>query len=235
MEPDALAGVGFDLDHTLAIDNKLERVAFLRLLEFVVENGGNTLGTLDEEIERVDALLALQRGGAFSIDDAVRRFVAERGLRPSDAYVKRFRDMALDMAGQFIVPLPGAKRVFQTLRERGIRMAVLSNGWNPLQIRKARAAGFDGTILASGDIGEQKPARRTFEALLDVLGTPPERSWYVGDDPRGDVEGARNAGLHAVWIDAERKIYPPGLPPPERTIVALEELLAILPSPAPVS
>ncbi len=31
MEP--VEGIGFDLDHTLAIDNRLERVAFLRLLE----------------------------------------------------------------------------------------------------------------------------------------------------------------------------------------------------------
>ncbi len=45
---DAVAGIGFDLDHTLEIDNKLERVAFMRLLELVEEHGG----TRDCEFER---------------------------------------------------------------------------------------------------------------------------------------------------------------------------------------
>jgi len=35
--------VAFDVDHTLAIDNKLERVAFLRLLARVVDEGGAPL------------------------------------------------------------------------------------------------------------------------------------------------------------------------------------------------
>jgi HAD superfamily hydrolase (TIGR01509 family) len=235
MERDAIAGVGFDLDHTIAIDNKLERVAFLRLLELVCADGGHALGTLTDEIDHIDALLAQQRGGAFSIDDAVQRFVLERGVSPKEAYVERFRTMAVEMADQFIIALPGAKRTFDTLRERGIPIAVLSNGWNPLQIRKAQCAGFDGVVLASADIGQQKPGARAFEALLGALGTTPANTWYVGDDPHGDVTGATDAGLHAVWIDADRKTYPPDLPPPRYTIHALEELLAIVPSPARIS
>ncbi|MEO6836662.1 MAG: hypothetical protein ABI231_12265, partial [Candidatus Tumulicola sp.] len=73
MERNAVTGVGFDIDHTIAIDNKLERVAFLRLLELVAADGGHLLGSLADEIERIDALLVQQRGGNFSIDDALRR------------------------------------------------------------------------------------------------------------------------------------------------------------------
>ena len=82
--PEIVRGIGFDLDHTLAIDNRLERVALLRLLELVLVEGGRTCGTLADEIEAVDELLARQRGGEFSIDEAVRRFVADHGIAPAD-------------------------------------------------------------------------------------------------------------------------------------------------------
>jgi HAD superfamily hydrolase (TIGR01509 family) len=225
-----ITAVGFDMDHTLGIDNKLERVAFLRLLEMLLDEGGHTLGTLTDEIDHIDALLALQRSGACTIDEAVARFVLERGLPPKDAYAERFRDMALAMVDELVVPLPGARATLTRLRERGIAVAVLSNGWNPLQDRKVRRVGFDGPVIASGDIGAQKPSPQAFAALLAALGTPADETMYVGDDPHGDVAGARDAGLQAVWIDADRRAYPPDLPAPPYTIASLEELLALIPA-----
>jgi putative hydrolase of the HAD superfamily len=230
MRRDALAGVGFDIDHTIAIDNKLERVAFLRVLEMILDDGGRVLGSLAEETERIDVLLAQQRSGIFSIDEAVRGFARERGVPPRALYVERFRTLAVEMVDQFVIPLPGAKQAFAALRRSGVRMAVLSNGWNPLQVRKAQRAGFEGPVLASADLGVQKPGARAFEALLDVLGTAVERTWYVGDDPRADVDGARDAGLRAIWLDAENKPFPPEILPPEYTIHSLEGVAQVLAS-----
>jgi HAD superfamily hydrolase (TIGR01509 family) len=223
------AGVGFDLDHTLLFDNKLERVAFMRLLELVLRDGGHTIGNLYEEIEHIDVLLTAQRAGEFSIEEAVRRFVADRGVDPGDRYVDAFRTMAVDMVEAFVTPFPHTRNVFATLRERGYELAVLSNGWNPLQTRKAQRCGFDGPVIASADIGEQKPAPRMFEALVTTLGTAPQDTWYIGDDPRGDIAGALNAGLRAVWINMENNPYPPSLPAPSHAIQSLEELLTLLP------
>jgi HAD superfamily hydrolase (TIGR01509 family) len=232
---DLLSGIGFDLDHTLAIDNKLERVALMRLLELVLDNGGRALGTLADESDRIDGLLQLQREGAFSIDEAVRRFVAERGVPASDLYVERFRAIALEMVGEFVIPLPGVKQTLEALRERGIALAVLSNGWNPLQILKAQRAGFFGPVLASADIGAEKPAKDAYEALLRALASRPDETWYVGDDPWTDISGAHDAGIQAIWIDWEGKQYPRELLPPSHTIQRFEELLELLPTAVRVS
>lgn len=225
----AVAGIGFDLDHTLEIDNKLERVAFMRLLELVEEHGGTGISNLNEESDRIDQLLQQNREGVFSIEDAVRRFVVDRGVEPRSIYVERFTAMALEMVDAFVIPLPGVKPTLTALRELGIPVAVLSNGWNPLQIRKAQRAGFEGPVLASADIGQQKPGTRAFEALLGALGTRPENTWFVGDDPRSDVNGSRAAGLHAIWFDWEKKEFPKELAAPPFTIHALRELLDVLP------
>lgn len=225
MTLDAPVAVGFDIDHTIAIDNKLERVALLRLLEEVTAAGGHPLGSLEDEIVRIDDLLARQRRGEFTIDAAVENFVRERGIAADRAaYAARFRAMALAMADEFVVARPGAKAAFATLRARGVRMAILSNGWNPLQTRKARRASFEGTVLASAEIGVQKPDARAFAALTAALQTAPAQTWYLGDDPRIDVEGARAAGLRAVWMNAQRAQFPADLPEPEFAVETLAEL-----------
>lgn len=224
-------GVGFDIDHTLCIDNKLERVAFLHLLELVLAAGGRPMGSLAEESQHIDELLMLQRGGAFSIDDAVRRFVLERGVAPKDAYVERYRELALEMVDAFVVPAPDAIATLEALQERGYRIAILSNGWSPLQARKARRAGFSGTVLASGDLGVQKPDPRAFEALAKALDLHPSAVYYVGDDPRVDVAGALHAGLHAIWLDAEGVSFPDDIPPAPNVIGSLTDLALLLPDP----
>jgi HAD superfamily hydrolase (TIGR01509 family) len=216
--------VGFDIDHTLAIDNKLERVAFLHLLGQVIEAGGTPLGPLAEESNAIDALLAYQRGGGCSIEDAVNRFVRERGVAPRVDFVEGFKRMALAMGETFVVPDPDAKAAIDTLAGAGVALGVLSNGWSPLQDLKARRAGFDGKVLASADIGVQKPDPRAFAELARLLEVDPCNAFYVGDDPRTDVVGALSAGFHAVWLDNEGKTYPPDVPAPSHVIRSLREL-----------
>jgi HAD superfamily hydrolase (TIGR01509 family) len=224
----ATVGVGFDIDHTLCIDNKLERVAFLHLLEHIGAEGGHALGSLAEETENIDRLLAFQRGGGCSIEEAVDRFVSERGAVPSGHFIEGFRRMALSMAETFIVPDPDAKATLDDLTAGGVEIAVLSNGWNPLQIVKARRAGFAGKVLASGDLGVQKPNPVAFEVLAKELGLAPERCLYVGDAPEIDIPGALEAGFRAVWIDNEGKTYPPDLPRPTHVVHSLRELIPLV-------
>lgn len=222
--------IAFDIDHTLAVDNKIERIAFLRLLARVEREGGSLQGTLDQETSAIDTLLERQRSGAFTIDEAVRRFVRERGVTDAHPFVEHFREIVLSLVDHVVVPLPGAPRMLAELRAAGIATAVLSNGWSPLQQRKAARAGFVGPVLASADIGASKPDPNAFEALLRTLGTPPSCTWYVGDNPRVDVVGARAAGLRTAWFNAEGRRYPHDLTPPDaevRNICDVVRLVAL--------
>jgi HAD superfamily hydrolase (TIGR01509 family) len=221
-------GVGFDFDHTLGIDNKLERIAFLRLLERVLAEGGRTLGTLAEESDRIDAILKAQRAGASTIEEAVRAFVADRGVAPTAAHVADYKSMCLAMVDDVVVPLPGARATLRALTDRGVAVAMLTNGWNPLQIAKARRVGFEGPVVTSAEIGVQKPDPRAFAALAKALDLPPAAIWYVGDDPAIDIAGALAAGMQAIWLDAEGRAYPADCPAPTSKIGALGELLAIV-------
>ncbi len=223
-----IKALGFDIDHTLGIDNKLERVAFLRLLETICAEGGTCLRTLAQESNRIDDLLERQRCGAFSIDQAVERFASERGAQPPAGYVERYKRMALESVPEFFVAQPDARAVLRELRQRGIACAILSNGWSPLQQEKARQLDFAGPVLVSDAIGAQKPQAEAFAALAVALKTDSRNIAYVGDNPRGDIAAALAAGMRGIWLDAEGVTYAPELPQPSAVIHRLAELLTLL-------
>lgn len=223
-----IRALGFDFDHTLGIDNKLERVAFLRLSEYAHAGGCRALGTLAQEIRCIDALLVEQRSGALTIEEAVLRFLAERGCTGGDRFVELYKRLALDSVEQFVVPQPDIADVLQALRGRGVPYAILTNGWSPLQERKAQRVSFDGPVIVSSRLRAQKPAAEAFAALARVLGHAAEQVAYVGDSPAADIAGARAAGMTGVWLDAEGVSYPAELAPPSIVIHTLTELLTLV-------
>ena len=97
---------------------------------------------------------------------------------------------------------PEVRAVLAALRERGLRLAVVSN-WDerlPGLLRSLGLAGaFDVTVV-SGELGCHKPAPAIFAEAASRLDVPPIRLLHVGDDPVADVQGARQAGLRAVWL-----------------------------------
>ena len=60
---------------------------------------------------------------------------------------------------------------------------------------------FFKVIIVAGEGGvPPKPAPEPFRLCLDQLGISAAEAVYIGDDWRIDVCGARDAGMHAVWL-----------------------------------
>ncbi|MDB5069408.1 MAG: superfamily [Candidatus Eremiobacteraeota bacterium] len=214
---------GFDFDHTLGVDNGLERKA----LYAYVDELGRPLPPDDPTWRKqLDALLALFRAGDITMDEALARFGKLIGVR--EIRTERWREICYDLVPHLVKPINGARELLTTLHARGIPTAILTNGWTPLQQKKiAHALGDDALampILVSDAIHAIKPSRAAFDALVTALGVPRERIWYVGDNPLGDIAGALAAGLRAAWFNWENQTYPQDLPPPTLTIASLREL-----------
>ncbi|MBC5809508.1 MAG: HAD family hydrolase [Candidatus Eremiobacteraeota bacterium] len=221
--------LGFDFDHTLGLDNKLELTIALETVE-------RLCSLRNVRFERavatpvIEGAIASFRNGAVPLETALEGvYLRLAGAGPENAdEAMRFREVAVNRAAEFVRPLPGLKGMLAALSTLGIRYAMLTNGWSPLQETKARLVGFDAPVLVSERITLRKPQPEAFDMLAAHLGVPTSDLWYVGDDPLVDCGGALGAGASAVWFDWEGRRYPADLARPTYVIHSLDELTGLL-------
>jgi putative hydrolase of the HAD superfamily len=99
-------------------------------------------------------------------------------------------------------PYPDAAEVLGGLRERGVRVAVVSNiGWDLRPIFRAHGvADHIAEFVLSYEHEVQKPDPRIFRLALDALGTTPEDTLMVGDNAGADG-GAAALGCPVLLVD----------------------------------
>lgn len=90
--------------------------------------------------------------------------------------------------------LPG----LQLLGQRYV-LGSISNGF--ADVNAVGLGGHFKVSVAAHRMGFGKPDARIFHHACEALQVEPHQTVYVGDDPLLDVEGAQQAGLHAVWMD----------------------------------
>ncbi|MDH2909134.1 MAG: HAD family hydrolase [Candidatus Eremiobacteraeota bacterium] len=220
-------GVAFDLDHTLLVDNRLERVALLDLIVRLDAAGTPLRLSLDRAGAIADEELSRYRNEGEELDTMLNRFVERCGGRGGASWAPWYRQRCLDLVGALVLPMPAARRSLTALAEAGLKIAALSNGPSPLQERKAAQIGFYDLVLSSEQIGVRKPEPAAFERLAASMGVAPSRLAYVGDDPLLDIVGALKVGISAIWFDGAEKRYPADLPVPTAVIHSLDELLPL--------
>lgn len=101
---------------------------------------------------------------------------------------------------------PDAPALLRALRERQIRVGVLSNTLWPRSLHERVFARDDVLDLIDGavyttEIARVKPHRDAFEAALAAIGaSDPTRVVFVGDRLYDDVYGATSMGMRAVHV-----------------------------------
>ena len=101
---------------------------------------------------------------------------------------------------------PDVPALFAALRERGIRIGVLSNTIWTREVHERIFARdnvldlIDGAVYTS-EIAWTKPHPEAFRAALAAVGVDaPADAVFVGDRPYDDIHGAKSAGLRAVLL-----------------------------------
>lgn len=97
-----------------------------------------------------------------------------------------------------MVPRPFAHALLEQTRARGLSVAIVTDLTLAIQLRKLKKLGLFGLVdalVASEEVGADKPARAAFELGAARLGVPIERCAVIGDNDEKDGEGARRLGL----------------------------------------
>ncbi len=102
------------------------------------------------------------------------------------------------------VVFPDVLPMLRALRSAGVKLGIVTNSSQPMALRDAELIGhglieyFPDCRLAAADTGYLKPHRRMFEAALAQIGTAPQETVFIGDNPSADIAGALAVGMRAV-------------------------------------
>ena len=144
-------------------------------------------------------------------------------IRCADAYHRHRRDV--------LVLFPGAALLLARLRERGIKLGMITNGFADTHREKiallALEASFD-EILIADEVGMLKPDPRIFRLAANRLGVRPEACAMVGDRFERDVTGAQAAGMFTVWMNVRGETMPAGAKAPDATVTGVGDVEAAL-------
>jgi putative hydrolase of the HAD superfamily len=147
--------------------------------------------------------------------------LAERCARAYDGYRREFLQL-----------WPGALELLVSLRSRGCKLAMITNGMAETHREKIAVLrledAFDEIFIAD-EVGLVKPDVRVFRLAADRLGVAAERCAMVGDRFDRDVRGAHEAGMYTVWMNVRDESVPPEGPVPDAIVTNIRDVEAVLP------
>jgi putative hydrolase of the HAD superfamily len=231
----------FDLDETiLTFGRRLDQLAQVAR-DIVGPDAGVTAETLAQTVDahmsafwadpahretwrtQPEAAMRAVVAGAFEA------LTVRPGCRLTPEAAHRFADAFRLVRSAQIRPFAGAIETLDALRERGVRLGLLTNG--PTDIQRGKIERFDlarrfDHVQVEGECGFGKPEPRAYAHALAALAAAPAEAWIVGDNLEWEVAAPQKLGLYAIWCDG----YDVGLPPgsdirPDRIIRSLPELL----------
>jgi len=202
--PSTIRAVLFDLGNTLVA--YYDSAEFPAVLRECLQRCANILGW-SEAAGRDESLFA--RAMALNTESP------DCAVHPLDERLTSlFGSTSPELCEAFLQPIfaraqldAEALSVFQSLRERNIKIGIVSNtpwgssarSWRQELTRHGLLDKVDAVVFC-GDVGWRKPHAAPFNRALDLLQVAPQDAMFVGDDPRWDVIGAQNAGLLPVLI-----------------------------------
>lgn len=150
-------------------------------------------------------------GKSWYFRDRMRELLSAYGRSDcSDAECEALTDSFYQPIGQATNRYPETLQVLETLREGGLRMAIISNApWDvPGRLLRAdmqrwEIEGFFDTFVISGDVPWRKPNPEFMWAAARELGVEAKECLVVGDSLNADIAGAKAAGMRSVWVNRD--------------------------------
>lgn len=99
-------------------------------------------------------------------------------------------------------PFPETKSTLELLKNRGVRLAVLTNSGRKaasIVLERAGILEYFEFVLTRDDTATMKPRPEGLRQALGRLGLTSEEVYYVGDSPL-DIAAAKSAGLRVISV-----------------------------------
>ncbi|EKE05177.1 MAG: Hydrolase [uncultured bacterium] len=100
------------------------------------------------------------------------------------------------------IPLDGAVEVLSFIKKSGYKVGILSNGLfeeRINKIKKTKLSKFIDVLVTTDIVGFDKPNKKPFKFILDILNVKPDEAIFIGNSLTEDIYGAKNAKIKAFW------------------------------------
>jgi len=184
----------FDLDGTL-LDRDTSLLSFIR--DQYERYPQLRIAGKDDFVRR---FVELDDRGYVWKDKVYRQIIAEFSIlgvewtELLDDYLAHFR--------KHCVGFPNASDLLTKLKNDGVKLALVSNGFGQFQFDNFGALGighlFDEVLISEWE-GLRKPDPAIFLRALSKLGVSAEDALFVGDHPVNDIQASRAVGMKAAW------------------------------------
>lgn len=195
------------------------------------------LGVSAEDFERAWQTTFSDRecGRLKTMAEAVRSLLPELGIEASEEQLQSAAERSLALHRSRIVPRADVEPALVALRERGLRLGLLSNisAPGPEVFRSLAIAAQFRSLIFSNEVGLEKPEPTIYGKSLAELGVPAASCLFVGDGGSRELTGANRAGMHPVLIRVDSEIEEEGWLDDAaewqgQTITRIQEVLALL-------
>ncbi|MCB9362162.1 HAD-IA family hydrolase [Candidatus Woesearchaeota archaeon] len=188
-----VSAVIFDCDNTLMDYMRMKRVTCEHAIEAMMD-----VGLEMEKRAALDLLYNLYKKDGLDDHTIFQRFlrrvegkIDHKKLAHAIVAYRRARIGVLHS-------YPGTKRTLIALKERGLKLGVVSDASNLKLWTRLTAMSLDDffeVVVGFDDTQTMKPARQPFYLAVSELGVAPEECVMIGDMPQRDILGAKRLGM----------------------------------------
>jgi putative hydrolase of the HAD superfamily len=183
----------FDLDDTLYLESDFVASGYRAVARHLAEQYGCCL----REVFHTMMSVFVTQGRERVLPIVQRRFLGDRVPLAELVEIYRSHNPRIHL-------FSGYAQLLDRLHE-SYKLGLITDGLPEVQKRKVRALGLEqkmDRIIYTWEYGaeKQKPHPQCFAFMMDLLGSGPDTTLYIGDNPEKDCKGAHNAGMKCVQV-----------------------------------
>lgn len=223
----AYSSAAEDVAREVAAEHGIDALALKAAYIAEAEGFWHRLSPLDLKVRLSNLRASMWQSALDSVGIGAVPELAQRSAERYNAYRTRYFTL-----------FPGAIDLLRTLRDRGVKLGIVTNGLSETHREKIallQIGEYFDAIFLSDEVGMVKPDPLLFAHACRTLGEATIHAAMVGDRYDRDIRGALDAGLYTVWLNVRNEGLPPGATPPDATCGSIAEVGRILLTPAGVS
>ena len=194
--------VVFDLDDTLYMENEF--------VEYGLKNAANVAETVYGIVNANEKIRSLYQESKVNVFD---RLVNAEKIKDKEIAVAGLVKAYRNCEPKNLHCNPGVLDLLKTLKKKGVRTGIITDGFADVQKSKIKALGIQeyiDKIVITDELGGvqcRKPNPIGFEKMLKMLDVKPQEMVYIGDNPNKDFAIKKYLPIITARVDVPNGIY----------------------------